>query len=55
MISYKDLKKNLKKDKSMLLTIKVALLGDTATQFLATAIKGYGIEYGFNIDLFEAE
>lgn len=55
MISYKDLKKNLKKDKSMLPTIKVALLGDTATQFLATAIKGYGIEYGFNIDLFEAE
>lgn len=39
----------------MLPTIKVALLGDTATQFLATAIKGYGIEYGFNIDLFEAE
>ena len=36
-------------------TIKVSLLGDTATQFLATAIKGEGIERGYNIDLFEAE
>lgn len=36
-------------------TIKVALAGDTATQFLATALKGMGIEKGCIIDLFEAE
>ena len=55
MITFKDLKRNLKKDVSALPTIKVSLLGDTATQFLATAIKGEGIERGYNIDLFEAE
>jgi FkbH-like protein len=35
--------------------LKVALLGDTATQFLATAVKGMGIDRGYNINLFEAE
>ena len=39
MLSFKELKRNLKKDISCYPTIKVALLGDTATQFLATAIK----------------
>lgn len=55
MITFKELKRNLKKDVSALPTIKVSLLGDTATQFLATAIKGEGIERGYNIDFFEAE
>ena len=56
MIStFKELKYNLKKDVSSFPIIKVALLGDTATQFLATAIKGIGIERGYNIDLFESE
>lgn len=55
MITFKELKRNLKKDVCKLPTIKVSLLGDTATQFLATAIKGEGIERGYNIDLFEAE
>jgi FkbH-like protein len=35
--------------------IKVTLVGDTATQFLATAIRGMGVERGYNINLFEAE
>ena len=35
--------------------VSVALLGDTATQFLCNAIKGTGIEKGYNIDVFEAE
>lgn len=55
MYTFKELKRNLKKDVSALPTIKVSLLGDTATQFLATAIKGEGVERGYNIDLFEAE
>jgi len=55
MIPFKELKKNLKKDLKLLPTIKIALLGDTATQFLATAIRGMGVERGYNIDLFEAE
>ena len=55
MNTFKELKRSLKRDVSALQTIKVSLLGDSATQFLATAIKGMGIERGYNIDLFEAE
>lgn len=55
MISFKDLKKNLKIDHSDLPSIKMALVGDTATQFLATALKGMGVERGFNINIFEAD
>lgn len=55
MKSFKEIKRNLKQDLSGLPAIKVALVGDTATQFFATAIKGTGVERGYNIDLFEAE
>ena len=55
MKSFKEIKRNLKQDLTGLPSIKVALVGDTATQFLATAIKGMGVERGYNIDLFEAE
>ena len=55
MLQFKELKKLLKKDLTGLPSIKIALVGDTATQFLATAIKGIGVEHGYNIDLFEAE
>ena len=55
MIAFKELKRNLKKDISDYPTIKVALVGDTATQFLAMAIKGMGVERGYGINLFEAE
>jgi len=53
--TFKELKKNLKKDPKALTTIKVALLGDSATQFLAIALKGIGVEKGFDIELFEAD
>jgi FkbH-like protein len=52
---FKELKKNLKKDLRILPAIKIALLGDNATQFLAIAIKGIGVERGYNIELFEAD
>ncbi|WP_316735175.1 HAD-IIIC family phosphatase [Pedobacter aquatilis] len=55
MISFKELKKNIKKDSSAFPNLKVALLGDAATQFLATAIKGMGYERNINVELFEAE
>ncbi len=55
MKSFKEIKRNLKQELSGLPAIKVALVGDTATQFLTTAIKGTGVERGYNIDLFEAE
>ena len=55
MTSYKELKKALKSDTSHLPEIKMALLGDTATQFLATALRGMGVKKGFSVNLFEAE
>jgi len=55
MITFNQLKLNLKKEIKNLTSVKLALIGDTATQFLATAIKGMGVERRYNIDLFEAE
>lgn len=56
MISnFSVLQKSIKKESSTLPVIKVALVGDSATQFLAVALKGVGIERGFKLDLFEAE
>lgn len=55
MLSFQELKKSVKHMSAGLPQVKVALVGDTATQFLATAIKGVGIERGYQTDLFEAE
>ena len=55
MVSFRELKNNLKKDVDNYPSVKLALVGDTATQFLVTAIKGMGVESGYNINLFEAE
>lgn len=56
MIStLRDLKKVLKRDTQNLPSIKVALLGDSATQLLATALQGTAIEKGYNLELFEAD
>lgn len=53
--SFQKLKKNLKKDHTNLPTLRLGLLGDSATQLLAQAIRGYGIEHKINIDLFESD
>ena len=55
MLEFSVLKKLLKTDRAAMSPIRLSLIGDTATQFLATAIKGMGVERGYNIDLFEAE
>ena len=55
MISFNDLKIIVKHNTSKGAILKVALVGDTATQFLNTAIRGIGISRGYNIDIFEAE
>lgn len=55
MKSFRELKQNLNKRTGGLSRIKLALIGDTATQLLSTAIRGMGVERGYNIDLFEAD
>ena len=55
MRNFVQLKKNLKKDFTGLRTLKIALLGDSATQFLNQAIKGLGYDNGYNLNLWEAD
>lgn len=49
------IKKNLKKDFSNLKMLKVAVLGDTATQFLIQTLRGLGYDNGFNLEIWEAD
>ncbi len=51
---FSQLKKNLKNDFSSLQPVKVALLGDTATQFLSQAIRGIGFDAGLDLQMWEA-
>ena len=53
--SFSDLKKNLKKDFGSFKTLKITLLGDTATQLLNQAIKGMGYEEKWDLNIFEAD
>jgi FkbH-like protein len=53
--TFQSLKKNLKKDFSTRKTIKMAVLGDSATQMYVQALRGYGYEAGYNFDVFEAD
>lgn len=55
MNTFKEIKSINKKDISNYPSIKIAVVGDTATQLLCTAIRGTGALRGYNIDLFEAE
>lgn len=54
-MDFKQIKGNLKKDFSGLKKIKVAILADSATQYMAQAIRGIGYEKKLNIEVWEAE
>lgn len=54
MRSLRELKKLAREELSGK-KLKVALLGDTATQLLVTAIKGESVDRGISIDLYEGE
>lgn len=54
-MNFNQLKKNLKKDYTGLKPVKVALLGDTATQLLAMAIRGQGFEAGLDVEIYETD
>ncbi len=43
MTTFKELESALKKDLTGLSALKVSLVGDTATQVLATSIRGMGV------------
>ncbi len=55
MIPFNQLKKNGKKDFSGFKKIKVAILADSASQFINTALLGYGYEVQINFEIYEAD
>ena len=55
METFGQLKKYLKEDFANKKTVRVVLIGDTATQLLTQAIKGYGYKLGFNFQIWEAD
>jgi len=55
MKTFSQLKKNLKLDFSGYKKIKIALLGDSATQFLNQALRGIGFDYQLDLEIFEAD
>ena len=54
-ITFKQLKKLSKADLSSLPQYKLAVMGDCATQHLATAIRGYGSYTGLGLSVFDAD
>src|ERR1700730_10553819 len=52
---FSQLRKNLKNGFSNLKPVKIALLGDTATQFLSVALRGTGFDLGFDLKIWEAD
>lgn len=54
-MNFKELKKNLSKDYSKFKKIRIAILGDSATQLLVQSIKGYGYIEKINFEIFEAD
>jgi FkbH-like protein len=55
MPAFVTLKKNLKKDMSALTAQRIAILGDCATQHIATALRGWGYEAELRYDVFDAD
>jgi predicted enzyme involved in methoxymalonyl-ACP biosynthesis len=66
MLNFSQLKKNLKKPVDGVKTVRLAVLGDSATQFVVQAIRGFGLQavddqpfdaggIPLNIEIFEAE
>ena len=53
--SFTHLVKNSKRSTEGLKTYRLAIMADSASQFVAKAIKGTGIEYGVNYQIFEAD
>jgi FkbH-like protein len=54
-MNFKELRKNLSKDYSKFKKIKISVLGDSATQLLVKAIKGYGYNEKINFEIYEAD
>ena len=54
-ITFQQLKKLSKTDASALPQYSLVVLGDCATQHLATALRGYGVSVGIRLNVFDAD
>ena len=54
-ITFLQLTRNSKKDGTALISHRFAIVGDCATQHLATAIKGYAYIEGYHFDVYDAD
>jgi len=54
-MTFNELKKNLKKNFGACKPLRLAILGDSMTQFLAQAIRGAGYTHRLDITIFEAD
>jgi len=54
-LDFAALKKNVKRDFTGFKNIRIAVLGDSATQLLVQAIRGYGYEEKIRFECFEAD
>lgn len=54
-LHFKQLKKNAKTDISHFPQYKLAILGNCATQHVATALKGYGVHVGLGLNIFDSD
>lgn len=55
MYSLREYKKAIKNSSGMGKTVNIAIVGDVATQFIATSIQGEAILRGYNPNLYEAD
>ncbi len=55
IVDFAKLKKNIKKDFSGFSKIKIAILGDSATQFLNQALRGQGYNEKLDLEIWEAD
>jgi len=53
--TFLKIKKNLKKDFSNFKKVRLAILGDSSTQFLNTAIRGLSYDYDLDSETWEAD
>ena len=54
-ITFSQLKKNCRRESETAQTLKVAVLGNCATQHLATALRGYAVEEDMRFVMFDAD
>ena len=55
MKDFTKLKRNIKNDYSTFPEVKVAIIGDSATQLLVIALKGQAYENQLNLNMYEAD